>query len=99
MSRAEAARARAAFDEMIDRRNAAKRAACPVLPLGEPVLVAVIVPAVDPLQAIHKAADARMAADPVYAATCARLDAELPLLGERSGLVPFDDGLAADGFR
>lgn len=96
MSKAQAARARQAFYEMIDDRDAAKRARRPVLPLGEAVVVLVVVPAADPMQAIHAAADRLLDANPAYAATCAALDAELAgiLAG---GLVDLDDELIAYG--
>ena len=63
MSKAQAARARQAFYDMIDDRNAAKRAWLPVVPLVERVMVRVIIPATDPAKAIHAAADAMMDMD------------------------------------
>ena len=62
---------------MLDELDAAKHARRPVVPLGEPVVMQVIVPAADQMQAIHAAADRLLDADPDYAATCARLDADL----------------------
>lgn len=68
---------RAEFDGMLAKRNEAKHARRPMVPLGEPVKVLPIVPVADRMAEIHAAADARMAADLVYATTRAELDAQL----------------------
>jgi hypothetical protein len=90
MSKPHARRARAEFDAMIEERNAAKRARrTGVVPHGP---VAVTVPRspaarLPTLAECHLGADKLIAADSVYAETCARLDAELAeILATGSGL-------------
>ncbi|KLU21961.1 hypothetical protein EOS_32995 [Caballeronia mineralivorans PML1(12)] len=76
MSKAQAARAHQAFYDMIDQRDAAKRARRPTVPVGEPVTVLVIVPVVLPMSEIHAAAD-RLMDTPEYQAHARMLDAML----------------------
>ena len=71
---------RAEFDAMILERNAAKRRARPSIDQHGPVTVFVLRPSAARLPSLaecHIAADKLIAADPVYVATCARLDAQL----------------------
>ncbi len=71
---------RAEFDAMIEERNAAKRRARPSIDQHGPVTVFVLRPSAARLPSLaecHVAATALLAADPQYAALCARLDAEL----------------------
>lgn len=69
---------REAFDAMIEARNDAKRARHPVgAPHGPVTLLRSPTDRLPTLLECHLAADKLIAADPIYAETCARLDAEL----------------------
>jgi len=104
VSKAQAARARQAFNFMLEERDAAKRAARPGVPSGECVPVCVIV--FQPLgrmaeaeRQAHAAADARIdvaAFDRYLAASRAELDAiladgDFPNLGNVSGLPTLEE--------
>jgi len=97
MSKAQAARARQAFYDMFDERNEAKRARRPVVPLGEPVVVLVIIPATAPMHAIHAAAD-RLMDMGQFSRNMAESRAELDqILADGAGLVESDSELLAHG--
>ncbi|CAE6713920.1 hypothetical protein [Paraburkholderia haematera] len=108
MSKAQARRARDAFDAMIADREDEKHRARPVVAPHGPLVPVLMVIVQNPLQALHDAADARMSADPDVAATDRLLAAELAAIlgaganansGVRSaGLVEPDMELLRHGF-
>jgi hypothetical protein len=97
VSKSQAARARQAFNSMLDEREAAKRARRPVVRLGEPVVVLMIIPGTDPMKAIHAAADAMMDMDQFNRDMDASRAELAAILADGGGPVERDSELLAQG--